>query len=129
MADHSGAVAEFFDEFVTAFSSFDGKTVGALFVTPGVALKHDGTLHGFAAHDEIEAYYQAALDRYRDAGCRSCRYYDLDVQRAGGDVVTATVSWDLLDAGGTVKHTWRQAYFLSRFSGGWRIFGSAFVPK
>jgi hypothetical protein len=46
MTDENGDIAGYFDRFVVAFGSFDGKAVGALFVTPGVALTHDGALHG-----------------------------------------------------------------------------------
>jgi hypothetical protein len=34
----------------------------------------------------------------------------------------------LRDDGSTINH-WRQAYFLSRFGGEWRIYGSAFVSE
>jgi Domain of unknown function (DUF4440) len=122
-------IARLFDGFVEAFASFDGILVGRLFVAPGVALKRDGTVQGFATRQDVEAYYQAALDRYRTSGCRSCRYSDLDVRFLNDSSAIATASWDLLRADGSPIHRWRQAYFLSRFGGEWRIFGSAFVSE
>lgn len=120
-------IARFFDSFVAAFATFDATLVGRLFVAPGVALKRDGTVQGFATQQEVEAYYQAALDRYRASGCRSCRYSDLDVRFLNDQSAVATASWDLLRADGSTISHWRQAYFLSRFDDEWRIYGSAFV--
>ncbi len=120
-------IVGFFDGFVEAFASFDGRIVGGLFVAPGIALKRDGTLQGFSIQRDIEAYYQAALDRYRASGCRACRYSNLETVFLNERNVVATASWDLLHQDGTVMSNWRQAYFMSRFAGEWRIFGSAFI--
>ena len=122
-------IAKFFDSFVEAFATFDGKTVGDLFVAPGVALKRDGTLQGFSIQRDVEAYYQATLDHYRASGCRACRYGSLETRFLNDRSVVATVSWDLLREDGTVINHWRQAYFMSRFASDWRIFGSAFVSE
>lgn len=122
-------IAEFFDGFVEAFATFDGKTVGGLFVAPGVALKRDGTLQGFSIQQDVEAYYQAALDHYRTSGCGACRYANLETRFLNERSVIATASWDLLREDGTVISHWRQAYFMARFASGWRIFGSAFVSE
>ena len=120
-------IAQFFDGFVTAFGTFDGKIVGALFIAPGVALKQDGTLHGFATQRDIETYYQNALDHYRASGCLGCRYSDLDIRFLNERSIIATASWDLIGQDGSASMHWRQAYFLSRNRNTWRIFGSAFV--
>jgi hypothetical protein len=122
-------IARFFDAFVEAFATFDGMIVGHLFVAPGVALKQDGTLQGFSTQQDVEAYYQSALDRYRASGCNSCRYSDLETRFLNDKSVTATVTWDLLHDDGSAIGHWRQAYFMSRFAGEWRIFGSAFVSE
>ena len=120
-------VASLFDGFVEAFATFDGTIVGRLFVTPGVALKRDGTLQGFSTQQDVEAYYQAALDHYRVSGCRSCRYSDLDTRLLSEKCAIATASWDLLREDGSTMSHWRQAYFIARFGNEWRIYGSAFV--
>lgn len=120
-------ITRFFDSFVESFATFDGKIVGRLFIAPSIALKQDGTLQGFSIQQDIETYYQAALDRYRAAGCRSCRYSDLETYSLNGKSVIATVSWDLLHQDGSVMSHWRQAYFLSLVTGSWRVYGSAFV--
>lgn len=120
-------IARLFDSFVEAFATFDGTLVGRHFVAPGVALKRDGTVQGFSTRQDVEAYYQAALDHYRASGCRSCRYSDFDVRFLNDTSAIATASWDLLRADGSTINRWRQAYFLARFGGAWRIYGSAFV--
>lgn len=120
-------VARLFDRFVEDFATFDGKAVARHFTVPGVALRRDGELRGFSAIPEIANYYQAALDRYRAGGCRSCRYSDLAIDTLSDTCVVAKVSWELIGEGGSVMSHWRQAYFLTRNAGGWRIFGSAFM--
>jgi hypothetical protein len=122
-------IARLFDGFVEAFATFDGAMVGRLFAVPGVALKRDGTLQGFSSQEEVNAYYQAALDRYRASGCRSCRYSKLEICFLNDRSAVATASWDLLREDSSVTSRWRQAYFISRFGGQWRIFGSAFVSE
>jgi hypothetical protein len=122
-------ITEFFDRFVEAFATFDGKIVGGLFVAPGVALKRDGALQGFSTQQDVEAYYHAALDHYRASGCRACRHANLETRFLNDRSVIATANWDLLRQDGTVMSHWRQAYFMARFAGDWRIFGSAFVSE
>ena len=126
-AAKTNGIARFFDDFVEAFATFDGKKVSSLFVTPAVALKRDGTLQGFADPREVETYYQAALDRYRASGCHSCRYSNLEVQIFSGVSAIGTASWDLLHEDGSVVAHWRQAYFLSYIGDNWRAYGSTFV--
>jgi hypothetical protein len=120
-------IVRFFDDFVEAFAAFDGKKVGSLFVAPAVALKRDGTLQGFSSVQEIEAYYQVALDQYQASGCKQCRYLDLETQPLNEKTATAITSWDLMRADGSVVTHWRQAYFLVRKNGNWRAYGSAFI--
>ncbi len=116
-----------FDRFIEDFATFDGKAVARHFAAPGVALRRDGALRGFPTVPEIADYYQAALDRYRADGCRSCNYSDLAIDALNDTCVVAKVSWDLLREDGSIMSHWRQAYFLNRDDSGWRIFGSAFM--
>lgn len=118
----------FFDAFVAAFGSFEGARVAALFATPGVALRRDGSIVALGTPGDVEGYYQAALDRYRGEGCRSCRWDDLDVVPMGGRAVLATVSWSLLRADRSLLLGWRQSYGLSLTVEGPRIFFSAMHP-
>jgi len=115
-----------FDRFREAFATFDGRRVASLFEAPGVALRQDGGLRGFSGTDDIAAYYQSALDRYRAAGCSACTWSDLDVVRIRAGSVVATVTWDLLQGQKSIRR-WRQAYFIARFDGEPRIYGSAFA--
>ena len=42
----------YFDRFVQAFTTFDATKVADLFMTPGVALRRDGSLVGLTTRDE-----------------------------------------------------------------------------
>jgi hypothetical protein len=122
-------IAEFFDTFCREFASFDGRRVGGLFVAPGVALRSDGETQGFSTRQDIEDYYQSALDHYRSGGCTECRWRELEVARISEKSVLATVSWDLVAKDTSLLQKWRQAYFIARFSGQMKIYGSAFVSN
>jgi hypothetical protein len=122
-------IARFFDGFVEALATFDGTIVGRCFMTPGVALKRNGTVQGFSTQQDVEAYYQAALDRYRASGWRGCRYSDLEIRFLNDRSAIATASWELLREDGSTISRWRQAYFMSQFGSAWRIYGSAFVSE
>jgi hypothetical protein len=122
-------ITEFFDRFCREFASFDGRRVGRLFVTPSIALRSDGETQGFASQREIENYYQSALDRYRSSGCTECRWRDLQVAKIGEKSIVATVSWDLIGKDMSLLRKWRQAYFIARFSGQLKVYGSAFVSN
>ncbi len=120
-------IAGLFDDFVAAFGTFDGARIAQLFATPGVALRRDGNLKGFASAEDVRSYYQAALDGYRALGCRTCRYTQLEVQVLNAGTANATVTWDLVGADGGVALHWRQLYCLTRVGDAWRIYASAFV--
>lgn len=126
-ASTESEIARLFDGFIEVFATFDSSAVGRFFSTPGVALRRDGALRGFSASKDVEAYYQEALDRYRAAGCSACRYSELDIDALSETCAVAKVTWDLMRGDGSVLSRWRQAYFLSRTAGQWRIFGSAFM--
>lgn len=120
-------IAAFFAEFQRLFAGSDGAALSTLFAAPGNAVRRDGTLRGFATRTDVAAYYQAALDRYASAGCRICRYTDLEIRAIGPASALATVSWDLLREDGAVVHHWRQAYLLARIADEWQILSSSFV--
>jgi len=89
-------VGEFFERFVGAFATFHATKVAELFTTPGVALRRDGSLVPLTAVDDVLKYYQAALDGYRQGGCVSCQWSDLELTRMGDRSALAAVSWSLL---------------------------------
>lgn len=120
------AAKAYFDRFVQAFGTFDGAKVADLFATPGVALRSDGVLVPLTTREDVVRYYQAALDKYRRDGCRSCRWSQLSVVLMGSRSMLAAVTWGLLEEDGTVLVHWRQSYSLSRFGDdGPRAFASA----
>ena len=108
----------YFDRFVKAFGTFDGAQVAQLFAAPFVALGRDGSLTSLPQQDDITRYYQAALDRYRRDGCRSCRWSNLSMASMGRRAALAAVTWDLLLDDGTVLTRWRQSYSLGLFGDG-----------
>ena len=130
-------VARFFDDFVTAFCSFSGVNIAALYVAPGVALRGDGSIQCLQSRADIERFFQTAVDAYRQDGCRGIRFKDLDVVPGirfkdldvvplGGRSALGTVSWELLREDGTVLRQWRQSYNLARVERGWQVFASTY---
>ena len=64
MAEGSNDIARYFDAFVAAFTSFDGKAVGALRHARRRAHARRCTAR-LSTQQDVEAYYQAALDTPR----------------------------------------------------------------
>jgi hypothetical protein len=118
-------VRDFFERFVGAFATFDATKVAELFTTPGVALRRDGSLVPLTTRDDVLKYYQAALDGYREGGCVSCQWSDLELTRMGNRSALAAVSWTLLRQDGSSLAAWRQSYCLAPSLGGPKIFASA----
>jgi hypothetical protein len=112
------AATDYFNRFIEAFATFDGLKVATLFAPPVVAVRGDGSSVGLTTQDDVIGYYQAALDKYRSEGCTSCRWSDLAVTPMGRASMLAAVTWQLVEADGTVLTEWRQSYGLRRIDGG-----------
>jgi hypothetical protein len=119
-------IAGFFEDFVEAFGSFSGARIATRYCVPGVALRGDGSLRVLGSREEVERFFQAAVDSYRREGCRGIRFKDLDVVPMGGRSGLGTVTWELLREDGTVLRHWRQSYNLVRVETGWQIFASTY---
>lgn len=124
------AATAFFDDFVAAFSHFDGPLIARRYSAPYVALQADGSVQCFAEHAAIGQYFQSVVDAYHQQGVRSCRYCDLEIVPLGTQGALATVTWELLDENGEIHTAWRESYNLAHTAGdqepatGWRIFAS-----
>ena len=114
--DH-GAARRFFDEFDSPFVSFDGDVIAQRYAEPYMACRADGSCEVFADASATGRYFDAIVGRYHEMGVRSCSHRDLDVVDGGGRHIVATVTWDLLDAGGAVVISWRESYLLVTIAG------------
>lgn len=117
-------VAAFFDAFVQAFPSFDGKVIAERYAAPYLALNGEGVLTLLPTQADIANYFQTVLDNYLAQGCRSCRYLALEVLALGSQSAMGTVTWEMLDQDGKVLSSWRESYNFMRTGDGWRIFAS-----
>ena len=117
-------VATFFDEFVEAFRTFDGRKIAARYLSPYSALQTDGAVRCFASEAETAKYFQKVVDGYHEQGCRFCQYKDLQVVPLGAQCVLGTVTWELCSEGGSVISSWRESYNLARTPDGLRVFAS-----
>ena len=117
-------VITFFDDFVTAFRTFDGGEVARRYIAPYVALHADGSLACLTSQADIAQVFQQVVNAYHAEGCRSCRYHGLHVQLLGARSLLATVTWELLRGDGSVLKEWRESYNPACVADGWRIFAS-----
>jgi hypothetical protein len=117
-------VAAFFDAFVQAFPSFDGKKIAERYAAPYLALNGEGVLTLLPTQADIASYFQTVLDNYLVQGCRSCRYLELEVFAVGSQSAMGTVTWEMLGQNGTVLSSWRESYNFMRTENGLRIFSS-----
>jgi len=119
-------VVTFFDDFVEAFTSFNGARVAARYLVPGVALRGDGSIHCLQSRAEIDRFFQAAVESYYRDGCRGIRFRDLEAVPMGSRSILGTVTWELLRDDGSVLRHWRQSYNLARVGTGWQILASTY---
>jgi hypothetical protein len=121
----SAVIETFFDRFVKEFATFDATRVATLFATPGVALRRDGAIVALTKPEDVERYYQSALDHYRKDGCVSCGWTELEVVAMGDASALASVTWRLLRADESLVASWRQSYCLRMIGAEVAIFASA----
>jgi hypothetical protein len=118
------AATAFFDEFVEAFSTFDGNEIARRYLSPYSALHADGSIDCLTSHADIAKYFQRIVDSYYREECRSCRYKDLQVVSIGGRSALVTVAWELLRDDDSVLKGWRESYNLVRVGDELRVFAS-----
>jgi len=111
------AIKEFFEDFVTAFSSFDGGLVATKFSLPYMAKGPGDSCNVFSLRSQLAEYFQSYLDEYHSQGCRECRYSNLSVNWLGSESVVATVTWNLVDASSVSVTSWSESYMLAFANG------------
>jgi hypothetical protein len=122
------AAQKFFDDFVDAFASFNGKVIAARYQSPYLAFHAYGDCGVFLSQEDTAAYFQGIVDGYHAQGCRSCRYLALEVFPLGPGCAVATVTWELLSAEQMVISAWRESYNLCRVKDQFLVFASTDHP-
>ena len=117
-------VRTFFDEFVEAFGSFDGRVIARRYLTPYLAFHTAESAQVFVSADETASYFQRIVDEYHAQGCRACRYRDTSVTPLGRDCAIGTVTWELLADDQSVIRAWRESYNLCLVEGRFMVFAS-----
>ena len=110
-------IKEFFEDFIAAFSSFDGGRVATKFMLPYVAKGPGDACNVFGSEPELAEYFQSYLDEYHTQGCRECRYLNLAVTWLGSECAVASVTWNLVDASGVSVTSWSESYMLAFANG------------
>jgi hypothetical protein len=117
-------VGAFFDEFVEAFRSFDGKVIAKRYLSPYLAFQTARSTQVFMSSDETASYFQSIVDDYYAKGCRTCRYKDMSVTPLGIGCAVGTVTWELLAEDQVVVSAWRESYNLCLVEGRFMVFTS-----
>lgn len=117
-------MAAFFDAFVLAFASFDGRRIAQRYGAPYMSVDAQGATRVFAQHEDIADHFQTVVAGYRQRGVQACRYGGLQCTPVGTQACLASVSWELLGSDGAVVQGWRESYSLVRQGGTWRVVAS-----
>lgn len=120
----AGDIQQFFEAFCAAFDEFDGALIAQRYAVPYTSLNADGMLKVFGTKEQISQYFQGFLNKYREQGCCSCRFKELQVVPLGQKSVLASVTWELLRNDCSVASSWRESYNLTSASGKFRIYAS-----
>ena len=111
------AIRDFIDDFVVAFSTFDGHRVAHKFAIPYLAKGPGESSTVFDSRTPLATYFQSYLDDYRAKGVRECRYSHLVVNWLGSECAVASVTWNLADASAVSVTSWTESYMLSFIDG------------
>jgi hypothetical protein len=106
-------VKDYFDDFIAAFSTFNGERVATKFIVPYLAQGASGERTLFTTVSELGEYFQQYLDEYQRKGIVQCRYANLEVKWLGTESAVASVTWSLLDAAGSLIMSWSESYVLA----------------
>jgi hypothetical protein len=104
----------FFDDFVTAFSTFSGEVVARLFSHPYMAVDSDGNPTILESPMHTAQYFQNYLEDYKARGSKSCRYDFLEVIQIGSSGALLSATWSLQDSRGETIDSWSESYCVSR---------------
>ena len=118
-------VRSFLESYNKAFASIDGARIAALYHSPCVTLRGDGSIHSLTS-DDLGTFFQNVTDTYYREGYRDGRFKILQVVPIGGRSALVTVDWELLRGDGSVIRGWRQSYNLVRVKAAWQILVSTF---
>jgi hypothetical protein len=118
-------VRSFLESYDEAFASIDGARIAALYHSPCVTLRGDGSIHCLTSND-LAAFFQNVADTYYREGYRDGRFKILQVVPIGGRSALVTVDWELLRGDGSLIRGWRQSYNLVRVNAAWQILVSTF---
>ena len=118
-------VRNFLESYNKAFASIDGARIAALYHSPCVTLRGDGSIHSLTSND-LAAFFQNVANTYHREGFRDGRFKVLQVVPIGGRSALVTVDWELLREDGSLIRGWRQSYNLVRTKTGWQILVSTF---
>ena len=119
-------VCAFFERYNEAFASIDGRQIAALYCTPTVTMRGDGSVHCFQSQEELALFFQSVADSYKKDGYSTGTFSDLQVTAIGGRSALATMDWEMLRHNGSLIRKWRQSYNIVRAASGWQILVSTF---
>jgi hypothetical protein len=122
----SEEVRGFFEQYAKAFDSIDGSRIAALYYSPTVTMRGDGSIHCLQSRGELARFFQGVADTYARDGYRSGSFKNLQVLPIGGRSALATMDWELRRGDGSVIREWRQSYNVVRVDSGWQILVSTF---
>jgi hypothetical protein len=118
-------VGSFLETYNEAFASIDSTRIAALYYSPCITLRGDGSIHCLTSRD-LGSFFQGVAETYYREGYRNGRFKILQVVPIGGRSALVTVDWELLREDGSVIRGWRQSYNLVRVQATWQILVSTF---
>jgi len=118
-------VREFVETYNATFRSIDGHRIAALYHSPCVTLRGDGSIHSLAS-DQLVSFFQGVVDTYQREGYRDSRFEIVQVVPLGGHSALVMLDWEMLRGDGSLIRGWRQSYNLVRTKDVWQILVSTF---
>jgi len=112
---------QFFQDYASAFESFDGNRIASFYHAPCLTMRADGSIHCLQTQEDVRRFFQNVANTYHAEGYRSGRLLDFEVVPIGARSALATMSWETLREDGSVVRRWRQSYNTARVGGQWKV--------
>ena len=113
-------IKDYFDTYIQLFLQ-DLVKFNECYSVPSISVRDDGTFYAFMTKEQAYQFFEDALKRYSEEGCKYWLIKNLSVTPLGALAVMVTIDWVMERDDHSPIRGWRQSYNLFKSSDGWKI--------
>ena len=116
----------FIKDYIKVFEARDAPRVASFYNAPCLSVRADGSVHSFADHTDLVAFFTTVLQTYADEGMSHFQANDMKGAPLGNASYQLDCTWTMSRADYGVIRAWKQTYIFQNTSGAWKIVASIF---